>query len=157
MIQRNKNTLVIGIGNEFRKDDAAGPHLARRLKKTLLENVEIIETNGEGAELLELWKSYERVFIIDAVSSGNEPGTIYRFDVHSEKLPTKFFNYSSHAFSLTEAVKVGRELNQLPSQLIIYGIEGKNFEQGFGLSNEVEDVVEIVIQKIREEVESEIM
>ena len=152
--RKDKITLIIGIGNEFRKDDAIGLHIARRLKELLYENVEVIETSGEGAELLELWKSYDKVFAIDAVCSGNKPGKVYRFNVHSEKLPTKFFNYSSHAFSLAEAIEVGRKLNQLPRQFIIYGIEGKNFEQGIGFSKEVEDAIEIVIQKIWEEINS---
>ena len=93
--RKDKNTLIIGIGNEFRIDDAIGLHVARRLKELLLENVEVIEASGEGAELLELWKSYDKVFAIDAVCSGNNPGKIYRFNVHTEKPPTKFFNYSS--------------------------------------------------------------
>lgn len=154
MLEKNKKILIIGIGNEFRKDDAVGLHIAHRLKKILPKNFEVIETSGEGIELLELWKSYNRVYCIDVVSSWNKLGTIYRLDVHSEKLPTKFFNYSSHAFSLAEAVEVGRKLNQLPSQFIIYGIEGKNFGQGIGLSKEVEGATEIVIQKIWEEINS---
>jgi hydrogenase maturation protease len=147
-----RNILLIGIGNEFRNDDAAGLHVARRLKNYLPEDVEVIETSGEGAALLELWKSSDKVFAVDAVNSGNKAGRIYRFDGLSEILPAKFFNYSSHSFSITEAVEVGRKLNQLPCQFIIYGIEGKNFEQGIGLSKEVEDAIDIVTQKIGDEV-----
>ena len=151
LVHENNIVLIIGIGNEFRGDDAAGLLVARRLRKILPENFKIVETSGEGIELLELWKFYATVYIIDAVNSKNIPGKIYRFDVHSQKPPFKFFNYSSHSFSLAEAVEVGRKLNQLPSNLIIYGIEGKNFYQGIGISKDVDDVLNIVVNKIQNE------
>ena len=74
--QKTKNTLIIGIGNEFRKDDAVGLHTARQLKELLSGNIDIVEMSGEGAELLELWNSYETVFIIDAVRTKSNPGRV---------------------------------------------------------------------------------
>jgi len=153
--QKTKNTLIIGIGNEFRKDDAVGLHTARQLKELFSGNIDIVEMSGEGAELLEHWNSYETVFIIDAVRTKNNPGTIFRFDSHTDNLPVSFFNYSSHAFGLAEAVEVGRKLSRLPSQLFIYGIAGENFSLGTGLSKEAEDAAKVVVRKIQEEIKKQ--
>ena len=51
----DKTRLVIGIGNDFRGDDAAGLMVARRLRGTPLHDVEIVESAGDAAALMELW------------------------------------------------------------------------------------------------------
>ena len=63
-------------------------------------------------------------------------------------MTTKFFNFSTHGFGVAEAVELARSLNQLPPQLIIYGIEGKNFADGFGLSPEVEGAAAQVVRRV---------
>ncbi|MDZ7364038.1 MAG: hydrogenase maturation protease [candidate division KSB1 bacterium] len=143
--------LVIGLGNEYRRDDAAGLIVARRLRERVPNEINIIEQSGEGAVLMEAWKKARRVIIIDAVHSGAAPGSIFRFEAHAQPLPTKFFHYSTHAFSVAEAIELARALKQLPSCLIVYGIEGKNFAAGVGLSAEVEKSTREVVERIRQE------
>ncbi|MFN4152349.1 MAG: hypothetical protein ACK4IX_15520, partial [Candidatus Sericytochromatia bacterium] len=60
----------------------------------------------------------------------------------------KFFNYSTHAFSLAESIELSRVLGELPDNLIIYGIEGKNFSTGQNVSKEVEKSIYDVVNKI---------
>jgi hydrogenase maturation protease len=140
--------LIIGIGNEYRRDDAAGLFVARRLKKELPEEVTILEYSGEGAVLLETLQQAEAVILVDAVSSGAAAGTIYHLDARTETVPAEFFNYSTHAFSIAEAVELARALNQLPQRLTIYGIEGKNFAAGLGLSTAVQEAANKVVERI---------
>ena len=143
--------LVIGIGNEYRGDDAVGLIVARRVKDLHLVNTRVIEESGEGASLIEAWKDAHTVILADAVSSSSKPGTIHRFDAGAQRIPSKFFHYSTHAFSVAEAIEVARTLNQLPPRLIVYGIEGKNFRAGPGLSPEVEQAAQEVVKHIMEE------
>jgi hydrogenase maturation protease len=143
--------LIIGIGNEYRRDDAAGLIVARRLRKLVPNEINIIEQSGEGAVLMETWKGAENVVLIDAVHSGAAPGTIFRFKAHAQPLPTKFFHYSTHAFSIAEAIELARALKQLPPSLVVYGIEGKSFAAGVGLSAEVEKAVREVAERIQQE------
>ncbi len=146
---RSKRRLVIiGAGNVYRRDDAVGLIVARRLKAEHLDDVRILEESGEGAALMESWKDADTVILIDAVHSGGAPGTIHRLDAHAQAIPTGFFHYSTHAFSVAEAVELARALNQLPPRFIIYGIEGKDFEAGEGLSPEVEKAVEEVVRLV---------
>src|SRR3989344_8793605 len=93
---RNSEITAIGIGNEFRRDDGVGIFLARRLKEICPSSLKVIEEHGEGAKLMELWKNAERVFLFDAVFSGAQPGTIFRFDAQEKSIPKKFFSYSTH-------------------------------------------------------------
>jgi hydrogenase maturation protease len=140
--------LCIGIGNEFRQDDGVGIEVARVLKTMKLPHVRVIEQTGEGAALMDAWAGAEKVILVDAVLSGQEPGTIYRINAHEQQIPRDFFSYTTHAFSVAEAVEMARTLSQLPPTLIVYGVEGKAFSEGIGLSPIVEQAVQAVLEKI---------
>jgi hydrogenase maturation protease len=137
--ERKPRILIIGVGNEYRRDDAAGLHVARHLKQmSLPDDVTVVESDG-GMEILEVWRDAETVILIDAVRSGAAVGTIHRFDAAAQGIPRSILaQCSTHALSLVDAIEIARSLNQIPSSLIVYGIEGKQFEGGTGLSPEVE-------------------
>jgi len=80
--QMSSPILLIGIGNEYRCDDSIGLHVIRALKELKLPETIIVESSGDGAELIEMFSSARMAIIIDAVSSGGMPGTIYQFDAH---------------------------------------------------------------------------
>jgi hydrogenase maturation protease len=147
---RKSEILIIGLGNEYRADDAVGLLVARRVRELGLENVKAIEESGEGAHLIEAWKGAETVIIVDAVSSGSNPGSVHRFDAIAKKVPSKFFHHSSHAFSVVEAIELARAMSQLPSRLIVIGVEGHSFEAGVELSSEVKQAVEEVVDWIKQ-------
>jgi len=152
MTQSSK-VLVIGIGNAYRHDDAAGLMVARRLKEHALISCDVYEQIGEGTSLMDLWKGAKRVVVIDAVQSGAVPGTIHCFDANRDSLPAPIFRDSTHAFGLVEAVELSRALRQLPSNLVIYGIEGENFKAGTGFSRAVLDAVNDLAERLPQEVE----
>ena len=143
--------LVIGVGNPYRNDDAVGLVVARRIRELNLRDVMVIEASGEGASLLEAWQDADSVILIDAVSSGAAPGTIHRYDIHAQNLPAQLFNHSTHSFGVAAAVELARALNHLPQHLIVYGIEGKDFNVGTILTPEVEEAASCAVQKVRQD------
>jgi len=143
--------LIIGLGNDYRGDDAVGRVLARKLQAIAGDNVRVLEESGEGAALMESWKSGDFVILIDAVHAGGAAGTVHRFDAATQPVPGSFFHYSTHAFSVAEAVELARALNQLPPRLSVFGIEGKNFDSRVGLSPEVKVAAEEVFCRVKEE------
>ena len=148
--------LIIGVGNAYRSDDAVGLIAARQIAARQPPNVEVVEASGDGAALIETWRDAEVVVLIDAVRAtrGALPGTIFRFDARAESLPAHFFHYSTHAFSVAEAIELARALDQLPPRLIVYGVEGKHFEAGEGLSIEVERAAASVVRRVRRHIRS---
>jgi hydrogenase maturation protease len=132
--------VVIGVGNAARGDDAAGLIAARRLGG--------LEHEGDPVALLDVWRGAELAVVIDAVSSGAEPGTVHRFDATAEPLPAHLRGSSStHALGLAEAIELGRALGRLPARLIVYGIEGERFEAGTELTPAVAAAVEAVARE----------
>lgn len=148
---RKPNILVIGMGNAYRSDDAAGLMAARRVKELVSEHCSVIEHTGEGAALMDLWKGADRVIVIDAMRCGAAPGTVNRFDATLRPLPAAMLRVSTHAFSLPEAIELSRALKQLPGQLIVYGVEAHNFEAGTNLSPAIELAMQAVVERVLRE------
>lgn len=139
---------IIGVGNLYRQDDSAGILAAQRLLAHDQLSVEIVESSGEGADLLELMRDRDEVFIIDAVSSGQSAGFIHRFDIRSQSIPRDTLTGSSHAFGVAEALEMARALGSLPSSCKVYGIAGKSFDFGTELSPGVAGAIDQVVDEL---------
>jgi hydrogenase maturation protease len=154
MTAEQPNIVVIGVGNEYRGDDGVGIVIARRLRAQLAAAVDVMEAGGEGAQLLDAWRGAASVLLLDAAHSGAPPGTIHRFDAGAQSIPSAFFHYSAHAFSVAEAIELSRALHELPANLVVYGIEGSCFEPGIGLSPAVAAAVDFVVAQVVSDVHS---
>lgn len=143
-------TLLIGVGNPWRRDDGIGPSLIRLLATSALPaQISLLEHHGEGLSLLDSWQGFTSVLIIDAIHARAPAGTLYCFDCIRDELPRGLFHYSSHQFGLAEAVALARTLNRLPPQLLVYGIVGTAFSHGEGLCVPVARAVERLAEQIR--------
>jgi hydrogenase maturation protease len=143
---------VIGVGNAFRTDDGVGLAVARALVGTLPDGVEVLALEGEPTSLIDAWAGAADVWLVDAVSSGAQPGAVSRIDAATSGVPAAFARSSTHHFGLPEAIELARAVGRLPQRLIVYGIEGAGFGTGQTLSPEVEAAVEPVAAAIRAEV-----
>ena len=142
---------LIGIGNRFRRDDAAGLEVVRRLRLAHPPGVVLIEQEGEPTSLIEAWSTADEALVVDGISSGSAPGRLHRFDVTDAPLPAEIFNPSTHSMGLPEAVELARELERLPGRLVVYGIEGESFEAGEGLSDPVQKTVAKLVMELYHE------
>ncbi len=145
-----QDVLIIGVGNAYRGDDTVGLLVAEHLSRSLTRGT-IRAVSGEGTALMEMWKDAGTVFLIDAVVSGARPGTIHRLEVHTQPVPPELFHFSTHSFGVAEAIEMARVLGQLPARLVVYGIEGQNFDFGTHLSPEVERAAREVAERIAQE------
>jgi len=148
MSTADPNVLLIGVGNEYRSDDGAGLYAARAIREKHLPDLVVKEESGEGAALMDAWDGFARVVVVDAVSSGAVPGTIHRLDAGVQSVPSKFFHYSTHAFSVAEAVELARTIGRLPESLVLFGIEGETYIAGSHLSRPVADALPGLIDRI---------
>ena len=144
--------LVIGIGNAYRGDDAAGLAVSDRIRVTAPPGIEVLRHEGEPVSLIDTWDRARAVYLVDAVSSGGEPGSIYRFDATAQPLGAQFSCRGTHAFGVAETIELSRALGRLPLQLIGYGIEGRSFGLGTGLSPDARRAVSIASARLLKEV-----
>jgi hydrogenase maturation protease len=151
MAASDARTIVIGIGNPDRGDDAAGRLAARRLAAMLPPAVEVSEHDGEVTSLLAAIESAAAVYLIDACASRAKPGTVRRFDVTTGPLPHETFSLSSHGLGLAEAIELARALDQLPPRCIVYAIEAGSVEPGGAVSPAVLAAIEETSERVRRE------
>ncbi|MEJ5250747.1 MAG: hydrogenase maturation protease [Chthonomonadetes bacterium] len=144
-------TLLIGIGNVYRRDDGVGIVAVRRARPLLPPSVEVLEWTGDLMTLLEIWQG-SRCVVVDALRSGGTPGEILRMEAHREPLPVEGRFSCTHSIGLEEVIALAHVLNKLPLELIVYGIEGDDFGEGEGLSLEVEKAVDDVVRYILQDV-----
>lgn len=139
MPAQKPTTLVIGVGNPHRGDDAVGPLVASRLKSRADFRFRVIQQAGDGLSLMDAWEGADTVIIMDAAFSGKRAGTIHRINASVESMPKDLLRCSTHALGVAEAIELARALDQLPRRVIVYGIEGDSYGQGEGLSEAVEE------------------
>lgn len=143
-----RHTLIIGIGNRYRGDDAFGCIVAAEVAGMVPAGVACIEHDGEPAALMDCWQGAGRVLLIDAVCSGAPAGEIFRFNLAREILSEEFDQCSTHAFGLAQAVELARALHRLPPEISFIGVEGQCFDAGAALSPPLLQAKDAVIAEI---------
>jgi hydrogenase maturation protease len=147
-----RNVVVIGVGNELRGDDGAGLEAARRVRESELPaSVTVHLHEGEAVGLLELWDGADAAVLVDTVRSGAPPGTIHRLDASHAPVPSLVRRSSSHTISIAEAIELARVLGTLPPGILVYGVEGRQFETGTELSDEVAEALDRLVCELRAE------
>lgn len=146
--------LIIGVGNLYRADDAAGRHAARRLREACAADVSVIELDGEAADLLDAWEGSEFVILLEALAAAGPPGGIRRFEVGLDPIPLTFDRSSTHALGVGEAIALAQALGRLPPRLVIYGIVGERFDWSETLSPAVEAGLADLVDRVLAEVDA---
>jgi hydrogenase maturation protease len=151
---RSSSIRIIGLGNEFRGDDAVGLLAARRLHQTIGDRAEVIEAEMVGVDLIQLMEGARVVILIDAARSGQSPGIIHRLDASSGPITVRMAPHSSHALGTSEALELARVMGVLPPRAIVYGIEAGNTEAGQALSSPVAKALDEVVERVIQECET---
>ena len=154
MPEKNRDVLLVGIGNEFRTDDGAGCYVAGKIMSRGNGRLAVKILEREGTDLIECWRGYETVYVVDAAMSGSEPGTVHRFEIPGQEIPKSVFCASTHAFGLADVIHLAQTLDALPPKVIVYGIEAESFEHGRGLTGKVKAAADKLAEELSGEINS---
>lgn len=148
----NGTTRVIGIGNAYRGDDAAGIRVAKALRDAkVIPPARIHQCDGDGTAILGWFEGTDRVILIDAAEGDGEPGSIRRIDAVAEPMPRDLFARFSHTFGLAEAIETARSLGELPATTVVYAIVGASWEPGGAMTPAVAKAVNEAVRAITAE------
>jgi len=75
------SVLLVGVGNEFRADDAAGMLAVREAGGRFGDRVRILEATDDLTRVIDHIRSTERIIFVDAIVSADPPGTVRVFDL----------------------------------------------------------------------------
>ena len=146
--------VVIGVGNEFRRDDGAGPAVVASLRGRVPPGVELLLADGEPTRLIEAWTGAALAVVVDAVlANPPRPGRVHRF-VLDRPLAGTTRTASSHGFGLDDAVRLALALDRMPGRLVVHAIEADDLSQGQGLTPlvaaAVDDLARAVLSDVRD-------
>jgi len=127
-------TRIIGLGNPIVSDEAAGLHVVRALRPILKDRapeVDLMESEIGGLQLMDDMNGWDRIIIIDAIHLENMAhGAVVRLTPDDE-LPSIRLR-SVHEVDLLSALKLGATMGfSMPQAVIIFGIQAKD-EYTFG-------------------------
>lgn len=140
------NTIVIGIGNDFRRDDGVGLMVAQRIAERNLPDVRVVSGISEPAALLDVWTGVTRAVVVDAVTGASAaPGRIRRWiglDLETTAV------VSSHALGLAQTFALGQALARTPDELVVFGVDVEDTNHGIGLTPAVAAAVPRLVDLI---------
>lgn len=135
-------TLVVGFGNRSRRDDAAGVEVVESLTTT-----DAVVAGSDPLGIMDFWKGYERVILVDAMLSDRPAGTTLWIDATTRPPPATRY-LTSHSFGPVELIELSRALDRLPGRIELIGIEAADLRPGFGLSPQVQAAVRELAERI---------
>jgi hydrogenase maturation protease len=149
----NDSILIAGIGNIFHGDDAFGVCVASKLAATPLgENVRVVDYGVRGVDLaFALLDGYSLTILVDTVSRGSEPGTIYAIEPDLENLSDGDFE-GAHGLDPARVLAMARRFGAALGRVLIVGCEPKSLDGGsgaIGLTEPVQAAIDPAISMIR--------
>lgn len=138
MTPEHFKVAVIGVGNDYRTDDGAGPAVVECLRGRTPEFVTLSIADGEPTGLIEAWTGQDLAIVVDAIRCDPcRPGRIHRTDT----LPRSAAAASTHGLGIPDAVRLGEALDRRPRRLVVYAVEIADCGYGHHLSPAVSTAV----------------
>ena len=135
-----RRVVVIGVGNEFRRDDGIGPEVVSRLRGQAPEGVRLLVSDGDPTRMIEAWTGASLAVVVDAVLADSPPASLSPFPGRLHRIvvdraaDASTHPVSSHGLGLGESVALARALGRMPERLIVHAVEAADVRQGVGLS-----------------------
>jgi hydrogenase maturation protease len=151
--EKSARILVVGFGNPLMADDGAGPEVVRRLNAGQLPaGVRVEDGGSDSLRLPGLWRGEAEVWLVDAIASGGQPGSIIRLG-HEDVLAVPQRHATAHALSLPEGLRwISLSYPEMAAvRYRLWGIVAGRLALMPGLSEKVVAAVERVVREILRE------
>ena len=142
------NTVIIGIGHPDRGDDALGLIVIDKLKPHLPPEIVTKKCLGDLAQLIEYFEAYPTIFLVDAMVTEAEAGTLHAFGNQDITSISTQCRSSTHAFDLGQTLALAKNLGIEMKDIRLFGIEAEQFEHGQPLSSKVTAQIDNLISTI---------
>jgi hydrogenase maturation protease len=145
--------LIAGVGNVLLEDDGFGPHAIARLEAEyeLGAEVELIDIGTPGLDFVDYLVGRDALIILDAVSSGGEPGEILTCDRQQLREFMPNMRLSAHQPCLQETLFAAETADVCPPDVLLVGVVGESFEVSTALSDVVQDAMPVALEFIAEQ------
>jgi hydrogenase maturation protease len=150
------STLILYMGNPIVKNDQVGLIVGSQIAAfySSRPNVEVKEFGGSPLDLVSDIQGYDRLILIDSISTGRHPvGSVTLFG--EEEILAGGGDVYLHGMNLSEALKLCRRIQlPFPGELHLIGIEaGVIYQFDENLSAELRDELPRTMLEVREIIE----
>ncbi len=157
--RRAPKVLVAGVGNVFLADDGFGVEVVRRLRErdALPAGVELVDTGIRGIHLAyQLLDGYDVLVIVDAISRGEPPGTLYTLEHDLDARPADVPPVDGHGMDpaavldLLDGLAGSMGVDRPVGRVLVVGCEPALLDEQIGLTPPVAAAVDPAVQAVIE-------
>jgi hydrogenase maturation protease len=145
-------TLILGVGNLLASDEGVGIHVIQRLQAEYQfpEEVQLLDGGTLGMDLLFYLENVCHLLLIDAVETGQPPGTLIR--LAGDEVPAFFsLKMSPHQVGVPDMLFAAKLRDLYPQEIVLWGVQPDSLEIGLELSPPVAAQLETLVGKVMEE------
>ena len=147
-----KRVLIAGVGNIFLGDDGFGVEVAARLAgRTMPAGVKVADYGIRGVHLAyELLDGYDGLILVDAVSRGDAPGTVYVIEPDLDAIENSRGQMDAHSMSPDTVFALVKTLGGSLGEVYVVGCEPADVSERMGLSAPVAAAVDVAVTAVCE-------
>jgi hydrogenase maturation protease len=130
-------------------DDGAGVLIVRALaeKYRFPEELTLLDGGTLGLDILPYLEGTDRLLVVDAVETGDPPGTLVRMT--GEDIPLALATkVSPHQMGLKDLLLVADLQGYSPGEMVLWGVQPGSIEMDIELSPEVSRSMEVLQEKV---------
>jgi hydrogenase maturation protease len=144
--------LLMGLGNILLQDEGLGVRALERLTDNyaLPAEVEAVDGGTMGLDLLPYLEQVSDLLIMDAVQTGQPPGTLVRLEGEAIRAALSL-KMSMHQVGLQELLAVSDLQGALPPRVVVWGMEPALLGWGLALSSHVAARMDNLVQAVAKE------
>jgi len=131
--------LILGLGNILLSDEGLGVRVVERLGESYRfpPEVQLMDGGTLGLDLLPYLEGVDHLLVIDALETGEEPGTITRL-VGDEVPASLSVKISPHQMGLADLLAAAQLQGLYPQEVVLLGMQPGSLDPGLDLSPQVE-------------------
>jgi hydrogenase maturation protease len=146
--------LVLGLGNPLCGDDGAGVAAVARLaaRRSAPRGAQVLDGGTLGLALLPHLQSARRAILVDAVRTGDPPGTIVRLE-GDDVARAAAHKLSPHQVGVADLLDGALLSGRRPDPIVLVGIVPAQLELGTMRSRAVERGIDALVEAVAAEAE----
>lgn len=126
-----KAILLIGYGNPTRMDDGVGWYIAKMIRESISDRVDVMEADQLSVEMIEDIKDRQVVIFVDAHVSEKDDWTRI-----SEVEPNSKLGLTAHIVSPSNLLSICQSIYNKYPKAYLYSVKGVNFDFSEELSEQ---------------------
>jgi hydrogenase maturation protease len=151
-VDSRSSLLILGLGNLLCGDDGLGAFVAQEIAGTRIipDGVRVLDGGTLGLSLLPYLEDAERAILVDAIQTGEAPGTLVRLE-GDEVGPAVAARLSVHQVGVSDLIEAARWRGRIPPTLVLLGLVPGTTDLGVGLSPPVLAGMPALVERVCEE------